>query len=47
MTVIKRNGKNELFSKKKIYDSIANANSCVSDDEKLTQKQLTVKVKLV
>ena len=40
MTVIKRNGKNEIFSKKKIYDSIVNANSCVSDDEKLTQKQI-------
>ena len=40
MTVIKRNGKSEAFSKKKIYDSIVNANSCVEKDEQLTQKQI-------
>ena len=40
MQVTKRNGKSEPLSKKKIYDSIVNANSCVNDDEKLTQKQL-------
>ena len=40
MNVIKRNGKSEPLSKKKVYDSIANANTCVSDDAKLTQKQI-------
>ena len=40
MQVIKRNGKSEQLSKKKIYDSIANANSCVDADEQLTQKQI-------
>lgn len=40
MQVIKRNGKIEDLSKKKIYDSIVNANSCVENDEKLTQKQI-------
>ena len=40
MQVIKRNGKSETLSKKKIYDSIVNANSCVENDEKLTQKQI-------
>ena len=40
MTVIKRNGKSEGFSKKKIYDSIVNANSCVAKDVQLTQKQI-------
>lgn len=40
MQVIKRNGKIEPLSKKKIYDSIANANSCVDNDEQLTQKQI-------
>ena len=40
MQVIKRNGKSEQLSKKKIYDSIVNANSCVDADEQLTQKQI-------
>ena len=40
MNVIKRNGKSEPLSKKKVYDSIVNANTCVSDDAKLTQKQI-------
>lgn len=41
MNVAKRTGKVEQLSKKKIYDSIVNANSAVeADDEKLTQKQI-------
>lgn len=40
MQVVKRNGKNEPLSNKKIYDSIVNANSCVDNDDKLTQKQI-------
>ena len=40
MQVVKRNGKTESLSKKKINDSILNANSCVADDVKLTVKQI-------
>ena len=40
MQVVKRNGKTESLSKKKINDSILNANSCVVDDVKLTVKQI-------
>lgn len=40
MNIIKRSGKIEALSKKKIFDSICNANGCVKDDEKLTQKQI-------
>ena len=40
MQVAKRNGKTEALSKKKISDSIMNANSCVSADDQLTQKQI-------
>ena len=40
MQITKRNGKVEALSKKKIYDSIVNANMCVENDEKLTQKQI-------
>ena len=40
MTIVKRSGKIETLSKKKIFDSICNANSCVKDEEKLTQKQI-------
>ena len=40
MQVVKRNGKVEPLAKKKIYDSIVNANTCVNDDAKLTQKQI-------
>ena len=40
MQVEKRNGKCEQLSKKKISDSISNANSCVEDDVKLTQTQI-------
>ena len=40
MQVVKRNGKTEQLSKKKIYDSIVNANSCVDKDDQLTQKQI-------
>lgn len=41
MIVLKRSGKTEQLTKKKIYDSICNANSAVTlDENKLTQKQL-------
>jgi len=40
MTVIKRTGKIEKLSKKKIFDSISNANLSVSEEERLTQYQL-------
>ena len=40
MQVSKRSGKVELLLKRKISDSIINANSCVNDDDKLTQKQI-------
>lgn len=40
MNVIKRSGKIEPLTKKKIFDSICKANDCVKDDEKLTQKQI-------
>lgn len=40
MQVLKRNGKSEALSRKKIYDSICNANSAVELDFRLTQKQL-------
>ena len=40
MKIIKRNGKEENFSKKKVFESIVKANECVSDEEKLTKKQI-------
>jgi len=40
MNVVKRSGKTEALTKKKIFDSICNANACVKDDEKLTQNQI-------
>ena len=40
MNVIKRNGEKEELISKKIFDSICNANVCVKEDEKLTQKQI-------
>lgn len=41
MNVLKRDGKTETLSKKKIFDSIINANSAVQNqDERLTQTQL-------
>lgn len=40
MQVSKRNGKVEALAKKKISDSIANANECVDAEDKLTQKQI-------
>ena len=40
MQVLKRSGNNESLSKKKIFDSIVNANSCVDNEDKLTQKQI-------
>lgn len=40
MNIIKRSGKIETLTKKKIFDSICNANGCVGDDEKLTKKQI-------
>lgn len=40
MTIIKRNGKTEPLSKKKITDSLVRANNSVKDEDRLTQKQL-------
>ena len=40
MKVIKRDGKEENLSKKKIFDSICKANDNVKDDEKLTKKAI-------
>ena len=40
MTIIKRSGKIEKLTSRKIFDSICNANACVSTDEQLTHKQI-------
>ncbi len=40
MKVIKRSGAEETLTKKKIFDSIVKANECVTDDVKLTKKQI-------
>lgn len=40
MTVIKRNGKIETLSKKKIFDSICKANENVNEDDRLTKKAI-------
>ena len=39
-TVIKRSGKIEPLTKKKIYDSIVKANDCIAEDARLTKKQI-------
>ena len=41
MTVVKRTGKIEKLSKKKIFNSILNANNSVEENVRLTQKQIT------
>ena len=41
MTVAKRNGKIEKLSKKKIFNSISNANNSVDENVRLTQKQIS------
>ena len=41
MTVAKRNGKIEKLSKKKIFNSISNANISAGEDVRLTQKQIS------
>ena len=40
MKIIKRSGAEEVLTKKKIFDSVVKANDCVSEDEKLTRKQI-------
>lgn len=40
MNVLKRSGKKEILTKKKITDSICHANIAVQEDERLTQKQI-------
>lgn len=40
MNVTKRSGKVEKLTKSKIFDSIYKANSCVGEEDKLTQKQI-------
>lgn len=40
MNIIKRSGKIEKLTKSKIFDSICNANSCVDEEDRLTQKQI-------
>ena len=41
MTVIKRTGKIEKLSKKKIFNSILNANNSVEENVRLTQKDIS------
>ena len=40
-TILKRSGKIEALSKKKLFDSICNANNAVSEEDRLTKKQIT------
>ena len=40
MTILKRSGKTEKLTSKKIYDSICNANSAVEKEDQLTLKQI-------
>lgn len=40
-TILKRSGKTEALSKKKLFDSICNANNAVSEEDRLTKKQIT------
>lgn len=40
MTVLKRNGEKEPLTKKKIFDSICNANNAVKEELRLSQKQI-------
>ena len=40
-TILKRSGKVESLSKKKIFDSICNANNAVAEENRLTKKQIT------
>ena len=40
MNITKRSGKVEKLSKTKIFDSICNANNCVENEDRLTQKQI-------
>lgn len=40
MNVLKRSGKKEPLTKKKVFDSICNANSAVDESVRLTQKQI-------
>ena len=40
MTILKRSGKTEKLTSKKIYDSICNANSAVEKEDQLTIKQI-------
>lgn len=40
-TILKRSGKVEALSKKKLFDSICNANNAVSEEDRLTKKQIT------
>ena len=40
-TILKRSGKVEALSKKKLFDSICNANNAVVEEDRLTKKQIT------
>ena len=40
-TILKRSGKVEALSKKKLFDSICNANNAVAEEDRLTKKQIT------
>ena len=40
MTVLKRSGKTEKLTSKKIFDSICNANNAVDREYQLTQRQI-------
>ena len=40
-TILKRSGKVEALSKKKLFDSICNANNAVAEEDRLTKKQIS------
>ena len=40
-TILKRSGKTEALSKKKLFDSICNANNAVAEEDRLTKKQIS------
>ena len=40
-TILKRSGKTEALSKKKLFDSICNANNAVVEEDRLTKKQIS------
>ena len=41
MNVVKRSGKIEPLTKKKVFDSICNANMATAEENRITKKQIT------